>query len=245
MRRFADLHLAPPLGNVVQTRQLIAKAKELNYRLVGVSLPPEAPRDVVLALQDVCNDIGVDTSTRIDLTPKSPSELLKNLKRFRRRFEIVSVTCLSKAVARQAAKDHRVDLIAFPSSDPRERFFDRAETRVASHGVAALEIDMSLILMTTGFSRARLLHFLRREAATAQKARFPVVITSHAADPLQLRGPHDYASLAGLFDMEKALAMDALSTTPWSIIERNRKKLDPGYVARGVYVVRRGSGCER
>jgi RNase P/RNase MRP subunit p30 len=245
MTRFADLHLEPPFGNPTQTRKLIATAKELNYGLVGVTLPPEATKDAFFELRATCKEYSIDLASRIDLSPRSPDELLRSLKRVRRQYEIVAVTCRSKAVARQAAKDHRVDLLAFPSSDPRERFFDRAETRVASHGVAALEIDMSLLLKTTGFARARLLYFLRRESATAHKARFPVVISSHAADPLLIRGPHDYASLAGLFGMDKASAMTALSTTPWGIVERNRAKLDPGYVARGVHVVRRGRDCDK
>ncbi len=244
MKRFVDLHLKPHLGSPEQTRKLISKARELGYSLVGVSLPPEAKKDTLLSLQEICREYSVDLATRIDLSPKSPNELLKSLKWFRRRFEIVSVDCLSKTVARQAAKDRRVDLLAFPSSDPRERFFDRAETRVASQGVAALEIDTSLILTTSGFSRARLLYFLRREAATAKKAGFPVVISSHAVEPSQMRGPHDSASLAVLFGMDNESAMNALSTTPWGIVERNRRKLDAGYVAGGVHVVRRGKDCD-
>jgi ribonuclease P/MRP protein subunit RPP1 len=244
MKRFADLHLRPDLDSPERTKELIAKAKELGYSLAGISIPPRVKKDAMQLLEEACREHKLDFATRIDLSPRSSSELLKNLKRFRREFEIVVVNCLSKAVARQAAKDRRVDLLAFPSLDPRARFFDRAETRVAAQGVAAFEVDMSLLLRSTGFSRVRLLSFLRREVEIARKACFPVVVSSHAFTPLQMRGPHDLASLSGLFGMDNASALNAVSAIPYGVVERNRKKLDGGYVVRGVHIIRRGKGCD-
>jgi ribonuclease P/MRP protein subunit RPP1 len=244
MKRFADLHLRPDLDSPEHTKELIAKAKELGYSLAGISLPPRVKKDAMLLLQEACGEHKLDFATRIDLSPHSPNELLKSLKRFRRGFEIVVVNCLSKAVARQAAKDRRVDLLAFPSLDPRARFFDRAETRVASQGVAALEVDISLLLRSTGFSRVRLLSSLRREVEIARAACFPVVVSSHAFTPFQMRGPYDLACVSALFGMDNASALNAVSAVPYDIVERNRKKLDVGYVARGVHIIRRGKGCD-
>ncbi len=244
MRRFADLCLKPNPNDRDQPAELIVKAKELGYRLVGMSLPQDAKRDTWLFLRDTCKEHSIDFATRVDLTPRSPDDLLRSLRRFRRKYELVAVNCVSKAVARQAAKDHRVDLIAFPSCAPRERFFDRAEARVASEGVAALEIDMSMLLQTSGYFRARLLSCLRRELAIAKKADIPVVISSHAADKFQLRGPRDFASFATLLGLGSVSALDAVSTVPVAIVKRNREKLDPSYVAAGIRVVRRSKDCD-
>jgi ribonuclease P/MRP protein subunit RPP1 len=243
MKRFADLHLKLDMDRPDHTKKLVAKAKELGYSLAGISIPPRVKKDAMLLLQEACAEHRLNFATRIDLSPRTPNELLRSLKRFRREFEIVAVNCLSKAVARQAAKDHRVDLLAFPSLDPRARFFDRAETRVSSQGVAALEVDMSLLLRNTGFSRVRLLSSLRREAEIAKKARFPVVLSSGASTPFQMRGPRELASLSNLFGMDNESAVDAVSAIPYGIVERNRKKLDASYVARGVRVIRRGKDC--
>ena len=59
---------------------------------------------------------GLDLASRVDLRPRSQNELVGLLRRLRRRFEIICVLCESKEVARQAAKDRRVDLLNFPLS---------------------------------------------------------------------------------------------------------------------------------
>ncbi|UCE96020.1 MAG: hypothetical protein JSV51_10080, partial [Candidatus Bathyarchaeota archaeon] len=209
MRKFADIHLHPDLTKKEDIEKIIYKAAELNYAIVGISLPLKTRQSTINFSRRICEAAGVDFVARIDLTPKSTSGLLKNLRQVRRGFELVSVNCLSKSVARQAAKDHRVDLLAFPSINPRERFFDISEARLASQGVAALEIDMSLILQLHYFPRVRILSSLRREVAIAAKFHIPVVISSNAVDSYQLREPRELASLTTLFGMDKESALNA------------------------------------
>jgi ribonuclease P/MRP protein subunit RPP1 len=219
---------------------MLSKASDLGYRLVGVTLPSRATQAHLRSLKKICADFRLDFASRIDLTPRSSEELLQTLRRFRRKFELVSVNCCSKSVARQAAKDHRVDLLAFQSTNPRERFFDEAEARLASNSFAALEVDMALLLRTVDSERARLLSSLRKEITIAKKLDVPVVLSSNASDPYQLRGPHGFAALATLFGMNMASALNAISVTPSTMVKQNREKLDENYVARGIRVLRRG-----
>jgi ribonuclease P/MRP protein subunit RPP1 len=157
--------------------------------------------------------------------------------------EIIAVVCESKEVARQAAKDHRVDLLNFPATDPRRRFFDKAEAELASSSVAALEIDVKPIITLKGPARIRLLAVLRREAAIAEDYRVPVVVSSGATNPLQLRKPMEMAALATLFDLDKPTALDAVSKAPLTIVKKNREKLSPSFVAPGIRIIREGSDC--
>lgn len=195
MRKFSDLHLRPSINNLSQVEKMIKRSSDLGYQLVGMSLPPAIQREKIHKLKAICEDIGVDLVTRINFVPKTPSELLRNLRRFRRKFEITSVRCNSKSVARQAAKDRRVDLLAFSTGFPRKRFFDNAEAELASKAEGALEIGMASLLSLTGFPRIRFLSSLRKEVAIAEKFKVPVVISSGAADVSLLRGPHDYAQV--------------------------------------------------
>lgn len=242
MTRFGDLHLCPSMGDLSQVERMVSGSSELGYHFVGVSLPLDAPRQWVRHLQRTCNNIGVDLVTRVDLAPRTPRELLEGLRRFRRRFEVVSVVCVSKPVARQAAKDRRVDLLSF-LTDPRKRFFDLAEAELASNALASLEIDMAPLLLLRGFSRIRLLSRLRREVKIAERIKVPIVASSGATNEHLLRGPRDYAALATLFDLTMPLGLQALSENPWTIVERNREKLSPSYVAPGVRVMERNRKC--
>lgn len=241
MRRFVDLHLRAPIKDLDQVERMVRRSSELGYRLIGLVLPPNVTRDQIEQLQQFCDDAKIDFVTRVNFFPKTSRELIHDLRRFRRRFEVISVTCTSKGVARQAAKDRRVDLLHFPATNLRKRFFDRAEAELASKAFSSLEIEMTPLLLLTGFSRIRLLSRLQREVAIAERFKVPVIISSGATNEYLIRGPHDYAALTTLFDMSVSSALRALSENPVAMVERNREKLSPSYVAPGIRVVGRKS----
>lgn len=242
LKGFADLHLRPPFNDVKQAEGLVRRSAQLGYRLVGITLPPNVKQGDVDRLKVICAEAGVDLATRVDLTPKTTHDLLKNLGTLRRKFELVSVMCTSKSTARQAAKDRRVDLLSF-AVEPRERFFDHAEAELASNASASLEVDIAPLLSLNSIPRVRLLSRLRKEVETAKEFGVPVVVSSGAEDPYLLRSPHDYAALTVLFDLPSPLRMRALSENPLAIIKRNRLKLSPDYVAPGIRVIKRGKDC--
>jgi ribonuclease P/MRP protein subunit RPP1 len=153
------------------------------------------------------------------------------------------VICENKEVARQAAKDHRVDLLSFPSIDFRRNYFDRAEAELASNSSAALEFDIKPLLALRGPSRVRLLSCLRREVAVALEFRVPIVVSSGANEECLLRKPREMAVLAELTGLSETQALDAVSTNPEAIVKRNRAKLCAGYVAPGIRVLKEGKDC--
>ncbi len=239
MRKFADLHLKPSLEDLEQVCGMINKSAELGFHMVGLSLPSTIGVGMVNQLRTMCHDAGTELATRVDLIPGGRRELLNGLRKLRHKFEIVNVFCASKVVARQAAKDGRVDLLSFPVAGYPTVFFDHAEARLASNSTACLEIDTQPLISLHGFARIRLLAVLRREVAIARSLKVPVVWSSGAADMQFLRKPEDMAYLGMLFGMDLPLALDALSDTPLGIVKRNRQKLSPDYVAPGVRVIER------
>ncbi|MEM2081813.1 MAG: RNase P subunit p30 family protein [Candidatus Bathyarchaeia archaeon] len=240
---FADLHLRLNIRDQTATLRMITKAASLGYRLIAVPLSPETPENEIAQLKAACNEAKVDFASRVDLRPKTPNELLRALRRLRRKFEVICVNCDNKQVARQAAKDRRVDLLNFSSLDFRKRFFDNAEAELASNSLAALEIDMRPLLVLDGPSRIRLLLSLRREVAVAKEFQVPIVISSGVSEEKLLRKPREMAALAFLFGLDEASALKAVAQEPAAIVKRNREKLNPNYVAEGIRVVREGKDC--
>jgi ribonuclease P/MRP protein subunit RPP1 len=244
MKKPYDLHLHVPLDDFELTGKMIKKAAELGYSGIGVPLPPNVSNETVSMLHNICASSKIDLVRRIDLASSSVNKLLSQLRRFRRRFEVVSVTCRSKTVARQAAKDRRVDLVSFPLIGFQKSFFDHAEAELATSALASLEIDMVSLLLATGFERTRLMSNFRKEVNIAKKFQVPVVISSGAKNFTLMRKPQDLAALAFLFDMPPDFALNAISKNSVSIVARNRTKLLPSFVAPGLRVVRRGKDCE-
>ncbi len=239
-RIFADLHLQLNVKDTSATLRIVNKTASLGYGLVAVPLAPETSKDEISKLRAVCNEAGMDFASRVDLRPRTQDDLMHQLRRLRRKFEVVCVSCESKVVARQAAKDNRVDLLSFPLLDSRRRFFDRAEAELACSGLASLEVDVKPLLVLEGPVRVRLLSSLRLEAAIAREFHVPVVVSSGIARERFLRKPREMAALAFLFGLDEVSALEAVSHIANAIVKRNREKLSSNFVAPGIRVVKRG-----
>ena len=242
-RTFADLHLRTNGNEPTQITKLAAKAAELGFKMISTPLPPFANAEEIRKLKTTSNEAGLDFASRVDIRPKNQNELLALLRKLRRRFEILCVICETKETARQAAKDHRVDLLCFPSLDYRKRFFDRPEAELASGGNAALEIDIKPVLILEGPQRVRFLSTLRREVSVALEFHVPIVVSSGTSEPLLLRKPHETAMLTSLFGLNGSKALDAVSTNPVGLVGRNRGKLAADFVAPGIRLIKRGKDC--
>jgi RNase P/RNase MRP subunit p30 len=242
-RLYSDLHLRPDLRDFEHTASMLRKAVDLGYRLIAVTLPPNRNNETGRRIREACDRDGIDFATRVDLRPSTPNDLLHDLRKLRRSFEIVCVLCQSKNVSRQAAKDRRVDLLNFPLIDFRQRFFDLAEAELASNSLASLEIDIEPILTSDPQTRIRLLSSLRKETSIAENSQVPIVVSGGASNERFMRRPVEMAVAASLFGLEKQVALDAVSKNPSTIVKRNREKLSSRFVAPGIRVLRRGKDC--
>ncbi len=242
-RTFVDLNLRLNPEDTAIARKVLAKVAALGYSLVAVPLAPEVQETNVSNLRILCSEFRLDFVSRVDLAPKNREHLMRLLRKLRQRFEVICVACTNKEVARQAAKDHRVDLLNFPSLDYRNRFFDWAEAELASNSHAAFEVEVKPLLVLEGTARVRLLSVLRREVSIAKQYTVPIVISSGVETQNLLRRPREIAAFASLLGLDEAAALDTISTNPSAIVLRNREKLSRGFVAPGIRVVKEGWDC--
>jgi RNase P/RNase MRP subunit p30 len=69
------------------------------------------------------------------------------------------------------------------------------------------------------------------------------VVSSGVAGDLLLRKPREMAALSFLFGLDEASGLAAVSESAWTIVRRNRGKLDAGFVAPGIRVLKEGKDC--
>lgn len=234
MRRFVDLHLKTPEDeSKVQT--MLELAAKLGFR--GVALTSENPLSE--QLRDLTQYLDLDLVSRIDLSPDNPRKLTSSLGKVRRRFEIIGVECNNKKVARQASKDHRVDVLILPSSlATRERVkFDRQSASLASEANCCYEVNLSdLLEQLEPTHRSRMFAIMRGEVGNAKSFDVPIVVSSGARNVLEMRDPRGLAAVLSLMDLGEEEGLDAISETPMGIVERNREKLGGKFIAPGVRV---------
>jgi ribonuclease P/MRP protein subunit RPP1 len=240
---YADLHLRVNTKDPKTLQSALKRASDFGYKLISIPFTSDATQDQINLLKAACKEVGLDFVLRADIRPRNQNELMTLLRRLRRKFEVICVLCDDKEVARQAAKDRRVDLLNFPSLDYRKRFFDRAEAELASSGLAALEVDVKPLLVLSGPARIRLLSSLRREVATAKEFHVPLLVSSGVEEERYMRMPKDMASLGYLFGLNEESALKAVCENPSELVLRNREKLSARFVAPGIRIVKEGSDC--
>jgi RNase P/RNase MRP subunit p30 len=234
VRCFVDLNIRDPEDPRVLT-EMLELASKLGFSSIAVASEKPAPQ----ALRDEAWTLGIDLASRIDLRPRNTNELSKALLRVRRKFEIVAVHCENKAVSRQAAKDHRVDILTFnPLKNERRRVgLDRQGASLASKSNCAYEVSLSDLLGSSA-ERARVLVNLKRDIENAVQEGVSLVVSSGAGKPLRMREPRAIASITSLLGISENKGLDAVSKTPRRILARNREKLRPEFVSPGIKEIR-------
>jgi len=232
MRKFADLHIKlQNLSDDVLTRTG-QTAREMGIDILGVVLPRDFDQYDFSKVKNNLARTGIDAATRIDLNQKSRSQLLSDLRSVRKKFEIVAVECRSPTIARIACRDRRVDIVSFPIENQRIKF----SSSLGGLCKGSLEVDIAPLLSTKELPRHILLSRLRDRVSTAKRSRVPIILSSGAENPLMLRAPREIAAIGALLGLENVEALDSVSKTPLTILERNREKLSTVYVAKGVRV---------
>lgn len=190
-------------------------------------------------------DVGLDKAIkddsvvkRLDLDPRNQNQLNQSLRSNRRRTEIIVVNCRSKAVARQAGRDNRVDLVTYPLTDKwKDNHLDRQQAGLMRDSGAGYLINASELLSSDAYILRKRIEFIKRNLENASKKGLPIVVSSFASNHLELRDPYGLASLLSLLDVDEEYAVDMVSSIPYRLVEANREKLKDSYIQDGVWVI--------
>jgi RNase P/RNase MRP subunit p30 len=216
VRNYIDLHFKPSTPDKV--KEMLALASELGFSQVASTI------------QATEIDNRITSATRLDLEAKRSRDLLEALNKSRRRYEIIAVKCLTKEVARQAAKDDRVDILKFPD-DPalrKHNWLDHHEAELVEGTERAYEVDACDLMANSPTHLAKVINQIKRDLAVAVKHDINIILSSGASTPLAIREPRALTALASLLDIEEDYAADMISTIPEDILRRNRARLEEG-----------------
>jgi RNase P/RNase MRP subunit p30 len=176
--------------------------------------------------------------SRVVLQGKTINSIRKQVGKVRRKAMIVSVPLKFIEVTNWAVEDGRVDLL---TADPTQENRLRDTTaHLASLSNTSLEIQIAPLLKTNGLNRSKILKSYREAVSTARDAGMDVILTSGANHPMGLRSSVAMAHIGILLGMDRAYADRSASNLPMAIIERNMKKLQPGFITSGVEVLQKG-----
>ena len=238
-RRFYDLLIALE----ALAGGALSRARELGFSGVGaavrVSRLLHSPHRVLELLSDVRKlgeEEGVDVVTRLVIdTPLREGQVKALLRRWRRRFEVISAYSVGRRLTAFACRDSRIDVVTLiPGAE-----LMRGDLMY----VRTLEKRVELLLAPLHDEELR-----RRAEVMAEYARFVellkrkglagyVVFSSGASSSRTLRDPRSMAALLHVLGLNHEEALDAVSTNPLSLVRENRDKLAGIVPVRGVRVL--------
>lgn len=231
MGKYLDLHVIPRLEDTHAYERMADLLGVAGYSTIGLTIPTGILPDRVDSLRKAFDHSGLDTVMRVDLSPTSRMELLRALRRFRNRYDIVAVKCLNQRVATVACRDRRVDLIFFDAVNNNTRFTHTFARLL--RGALEFNVVSDLIQHPDGWVFSR----IRKALRVASEHRVKVVLSSGARDHTMVRSPLEISALATVLGLTEEESIGGVSSAPSSIVVENSKKRSPKYVEEGVTIV--------
>ena len=218
--------LAPDVTKLDSFGEMAAKLGLSGFAVVGSFTEP---------FKKITDNVSV--YSRTILSGKSINSVRKQIDKIRRKSMIVSVPLKSIEITNWAAEDGRVDLLtASPTQENRLR---DSTAHLASVSNTMLENQIAPLLNSSGLNRSKILKSYREAVSTARDGRMDVVLTSGTDQFMGLRSSVAMAHIGILLGMDRAYADSTVTSLPSSIIERNMRKLQPGFVSSGVEVIQK------
>ena len=221
MRKYVDFWVKGK--DYESSLELLRSLKRLGFSDAVIELG-EGLLERVEDLKRVGEELGINVHRKLVIAPGSRKDLLRALRSNRGKFEVITVLCENLEVALVAARDSRVDSLVIP---PKPKF--RFDKGVAATIKNCVELPFSQYLSDKQAfleTALKLVEILGR--------RTELIVSSAASNSLELRGPRELASLPWVLGYPQEKALDSVSKTPRSILERNLLKLSKRYVVRGV-----------
>lgn len=156
-----------------------------------------------------------------------PPKLRDEIKRHRDETDILIVRGGDEALNRAAVDTEGLDVLLQPVQ------FNHVLARIAVDNSITIGFNIGSIIRMRGEPRVRELIIMRTNLKYARKYSLPVILTSDARSPYDLRSPREMAALASLFGMTMKEAVDAMSVTPSWILKRKCRD----YIREGIEII--------
>ncbi len=184
-------------------------------------------------------DGGMSLFTRTDLPESGLRSAKKAVKEARPKAAVIAAPLRGVDIANWAADDERVDLLTL-DKPTNECILRESTAKLAAVSATALEVSIEPLLMLTGLARSKVIKVYRENVQTAIGAGMQVILSSGSKVVMSMRSPTAMRYVGLLLGLDWHYTKIAVYEGPQNIIDRNKKRLSPDFVAPGVEIVQRG-----
>jgi RNase P/RNase MRP subunit p30 len=186
----------------------------------------------------ISDEQGFSVIVRTDVLGRGLNAIKKQTTRVRPQTMIVAVPLTTIEIANWAAEDSRVDLLTLDPS--RAHQIRESTARLGASSGTCLEIQFAPLLDSIGLNRSKIIKAYREAIETASDVGMPVVLSSGAKHPLNMRSAMAMRHIGILLGLDSKSAETVVSKNPPKILERNKRRLSPDFVGEGIEIIERG-----
>lgn len=220
-RRFFDLHVFPNEKNL---KEMVNRARELGFKALGCTVKDRSGLKALKGILVEEEPSEIQVLTRLDLRPSVPERFFAEVKRARGSFDITAAECLTRKDIITATRS-RVDILFLePGAILGLREGDFKPLAVSQK---FLEFNLCPLLRKRGPERVRELSYLMSCLDWLLKLKVPIILSSGAKEPLDMRSPLDIASFFSLTGLSLEEGLKGLSKNPRALLEILRAEKDP------------------
>jgi len=212
--------------------------KELGwYGSIVVQYSDNYSKEIFDKVKEYGEKIGLKIYTGVKIRCESPRELIKQVKRFRNRIDVILVEGGNLKINRQALELHDVDILSTPELNRRDSGIDHVLAKLGSTYRVAIELNFKQLLIRKNlYERARLLWAFRRNMKLAKKFDTPVVLSSGAESIYDIKSPYDLRSFLNTLTGDPLYSKTVMEL-PYKIAEYRAYLRRENVVRYGVEVV--------
>ena len=218
-----------------QLSTFLHMAIHLGFTEIWISNPSNEEKKQVTH-SSYASHIKIHERLDIGLNNESKAQMTSMLSYKRREIPIISVTCLTPDITAWAAQDNRVDILKFPIFQTG-KLMSRSIAKLMVKFQKCLEIQLCELYSLPERQQIPALRQIRSAVEIAIRKNVPILLSSGSTKPDQLRSPRELASLGQMFLKNSISSLDSLSVIPQQLLEKNLLKINPDYIAPGVFKV--------
>lgn len=208
MRIFVDFNIRPTDYSKDSLSEFIDMALHLKYRILIIEAPSDTEAELIRSLSGK----RVKLYTRYTITAHTPSEL-KNISRKIKWADLIVAECFSQETARIATKLEKINAILIPIE--KISIVNEKQINAMRMKTRPLEIRFTDIFYT---QKLHNLIGLMTKNLVNVVPKIPVIISSGAKTPSEMRSPRDLISILSIIGISKDQSLDAISRNPYSLV---------------------------
>jgi ribonuclease P/MRP protein subunit RPP1 len=190
-------------------------------------------------VEKVKRKVNIDILVGIEARNRKELEILASM---RRKFDILLVRGGDLRLNRLACETPEVDILTHPELKRNDSGLNHVLVKFAAKNKVAIEINFREILITSKRTRAKLISNIANNVRLAKKYGAPLIVCSGAISHHELRDPMILSSFTILFGLDIKEAKECISTVPYNIVKKVRKRLSENWIMPGVEIVKKIKG---